>query len=76
VKASIADTIGARHGADIDRLAIGEDDALPGDEHARLAVGDITRVSADQARALRDQQMFAGRRVVHVLRDLGHDLAR
>jgi hypothetical protein len=72
----MADTIGAGHGADVNRFAFQETDALPGDEHTGLTVSNIARVGADQAQALRDQQMFAGWRVVHVLRNLGHDLAR
>ena len=55
--------------------AVGQDDALPDDERALLAEGDDVVVLADEAGALRDQQVAAGDGVVDVLGHLGDDEA-
>src|SRR5207302_194575 len=54
--------------------AVRQEEALPGDEHALLAVDDVMVVETDQPRALRDQEVFPAVRVVDVLADLAEDL--
>ena len=49
--------------------------AVPDEQHARLAEGNSSVVDADELRALRDEQISAGRAVVDVLGHLGGDLA-
>lgn len=54
-EAGIADTIRARHGADVDRLAVRKNDALPGDEHtvkeAGKAIKEPTRAHVPKRQA-------------------------
>ena len=44
-----------------DRRAVGHDDAIPDEQHARLPECDLAVVLADQPRALRDEELLAGR---------------
>ena len=57
-------------------LAVRHDQPGPDQQDTRLAEGDLAIVEADQPRALRNEKILPGRRVVDVLRDLGGDLAR
>ena len=74
-KAGVATGVGGRQVVDDDGGAVGQDDALPDDERPLLAEGDDVVVLADEARALRDQQVASRHRVEHVLRHLGDDEA-
>ena len=56
-------------------LAVRHDQAIPDQQRARLSEGDLGVVLPDQARALRDQQEFAGRAVIDILGNLCGDLA-
>jgi hypothetical protein len=58
-----------------DRAAVGEDEARPDQQRARLPEGDLTVVDADQFRSLRNEKIAPGWAVVDVLGDLPGDLA-
>ena len=55
--------------------AVGHDEPVPDEQHTRLAEGDLAVVLADEARALRDEEVRAGRAVIDILRHLRGDLA-
>src|SRR5262249_61446534 len=57
-----------------DGAAIGEDEAGPDEQHARLSEGDLAVVDADELGALRNKQIASGWAVVDVLGDLARDL--
>ena len=75
IEPGIAGTVRPGHGANVQGLSIGKNNALPGHQDAALTVGDRTRITAHQTRALGNQAPFAGGRVEYVLTDLRHDLA-
>jgi hypothetical protein len=57
------------------RLApLGEEDRLPGDQHALLPVDHLVVVEADQPGALRDQQVLSSLGVDRELKDLDGQL--
>src|SRR5262252_6935565 len=58
-----------------DGTTIGEDEASPDEENARLPERDLTVVDADQFRSLWDQEVAAGWAVIHILGGLTGDLA-
>lgn len=59
-----------------DRTAIGEDQPVPGEQHAVLSKLNIGFIVANQPRALRDEQDAPGRAVIDILGDLRRDQAR
>ena len=66
VKTSHALNILAHHSIEIDRAAIGINDPRPDYLQAVLSVGDLGVINSNQARSLRNQEVFSRRRVVHV----------
>src|SRR5262249_60404909 len=58
-----------------DGATIGEDEASPDEENARLPERDLTVVDADQFRSVWDQEVPAAWGVIHILGDLTDDLA-
>lgn len=59
-----------------DGCAVRHDEPVADKENTALAESNLAVILADQARALRDQQMALGRAVIDVFRDLRGDLAR
>ncbi len=59
-----------------DRLTVRHDQPRPDELDAGLGIGNLAIVLADQARALRDEEILAGWAVIDVFRHLGGDLAR
>ena len=72
----IAGWIGADQFIELERGRIREDHPIPHDLHAALPIADLAVVFAQQARALRDQHVLAGGRVVDRLGHRGDHIAR
>ena len=68
--------VGAGLALQHDRAAVRHDQPRPDQEHAILSERNLAVVGADQLRALRDEEILAGRAVIDVLGHLGGDLAR
>lgn len=66
----IALRVGGWHIVDADRCAIWQDDPLPDDKSAALSEGHDIVITADQSRALRDEQGPSGYAVIGILGDL------
>ena len=75
LEAGIAFGIGAGLTLEHDRAAVRHDQAIPDEQRARLAKGDLRVVLPDQARALRDQKDLSRRAVIDIFRHLCGDLA-
>lgn len=75
LKAGITLGIGTLKAFEHDGSSIRHDEPVPDQKHPTLAERDLAVILADQAGALRDQQMAPGRAVIDVLRDLRGDLA-
>src|SRR5580692_11133825 len=75
VEAGIAAFVGARHGAQIYRAGIRVNYAVPDYDDASLPLGHTIVVGANELGSLRDQQIMAGRSVVHVVGHLAHNHA-
>ena len=67
-------SIGTGLAIEQDRAATGQDQAIPGKQHAVLPGRDLAVIFADEAGALGDQQHASGRTVVDILRHLGGNL--
>ena len=74
-KTGVAGAVGSGHGANIERFAIGEDQALPCHKDALLTVGHVAGVCADEPGALGDKEKAACCCIPDVLTDLCHDLS-
>ena len=68
--------VGAGHWIDDDGIAVRQDQALPDNQNAVLAVQNLIVVAADEARTLGNKRVTAGDGVVHVIGDLADDVAR
>src|SRR5215469_8322213 len=75
LEAGIALRVGAGLTLQNDRAAVWHDQAIPHQERACLAEGDLRIVLAEKARALGDQEYFSCRTVIDVFRHLCRDLA-
>ena len=73
-EARIAGAVGSGHGANVERLPVGEDQTLPGHENPLLPIANVAGVCADKPGSLGDEKEASCGRVVDVLADLGHDL--
>ena len=73
-EARVAGHVCAWHCSNVQSLAIRKYQALPGNQYAFLSITNIAGVGANHASPLRNKQVFAGGRVIHVLRNLRHDL--
>ena len=75
-EAGVAALIGSRHLREIHARGVREDEPLPCDLDALLTISGGVLVYADEAAALRDEQVFSGGAVEDVLTDLGEDRSR
>ena len=76
LQAGVAGWVGADQVVELERGCVRQDHPVPHHLHAGLPVAHLAVVAAEDARALRDQQMAAGGRVVDRLRHRGDHVAR